>query len=36
MASVTTPEHVVIVGAGFVGLSTAWYLQEEGRQGHRR
>ncbi|GAA5228747.1 NAD(P)/FAD-dependent oxidoreductase [Paeniglutamicibacter antarcticus] len=30
MASATTPEHVVIVGAGFVGLSTAWYLQEEG------
>ncbi|EMQ97267.1 NAD(P)/FAD-dependent oxidoreductase [Paeniglutamicibacter gangotriensis] len=30
MASVTTPEHVVIVGAGFVGLSAAWYLQQEG------
>lgn len=24
------PDHVVVVGAGFVGLSTAWYLQEAG------
>lgn len=24
------PEHVVIVGAGMVGLSTAWFLQSEG------
>ncbi|MDR4533940.1 FAD-dependent oxidoreductase [Glutamicibacter sp. PS] len=24
------PEHVVIVGAGIVGLSTAWYLQRYG------
>lgn len=24
------PEHVVVVGAGMVGLSTAWYLQQEG------
>nr|WP_041649252.1 FAD-dependent oxidoreductase [Glutamicibacter arilaitensis] len=30
MAGVTVPDHVVVVGAGFVGLSTAWYLQEAG------
>lgn len=24
------PQHVVVVGAGMVGLSTAWYLQEAG------
>lgn len=30
MAGTAAPEHVVIVGAGFVGLSTAWYLQEAG------
>jgi len=26
------PEHVVVVGAGMVGLSTAWYLQRAGIQ----
>ena len=26
----TPPRHVVIVGAGMVGLSTAWFLQAEG------
>lgn len=30
MAKGAMPDHVVIVGAGFVGLSTAWYLQEHG------
>ncbi|MFC9934785.1 NAD(P)/FAD-dependent oxidoreductase [Glutamicibacter sp. NPDC127525] len=30
MAGVGVPDHVVVVGAGFVGLSTAWYLQEAG------
>jgi len=26
------PQHVVVVGAGMVGLSTAWFLQREGVQ----
>lgn len=30
MAEHRTPEHVVVVGAGMVGLATAWFLQEEG------
>jgi D-amino-acid dehydrogenase len=30
MADQQTPEHVVVVGAGMVGLATAWFLQEEG------
>ncbi len=30
MAEQRTPEHVVVVGAGMVGLATAWFLQEEG------
>lgn len=27
---VNAPQHVVIIGAGMVGLSTAWFLQEHG------
>ncbi|WP_315973738.1 FAD-dependent oxidoreductase [Glutamicibacter sp. M10] len=30
MAGMTAPDHVVVVGAGFIGLSTAWYLQDAG------
>jgi len=30
MAEHQAPEHVVVVGAGMVGLATAWFLQAEG------
>src|SRR5687768_18478321 len=32
MADQEAPEHVVVVGAGMVGLATAWFLQAEGVQ----
>jgi D-amino-acid dehydrogenase len=30
MGTHQTPQHVVVIGAGMVGLSTAWFLQREG------
>ncbi|HRW19957.1 MAG TPA: FAD-dependent oxidoreductase [Dermatophilaceae bacterium] len=31
-APTTAPKHVAVVGAGMVGLATAWYLQEHGAE----
>ena len=30
MTDARAPEHVVVVGAGMVGLATGWFLQEQG------
>ncbi|MHB1171028.1 MAG: NAD(P)/FAD-dependent oxidoreductase [Lacisediminihabitans sp.] len=30
MAEISRPNHVALVGAGMVGLATAWFLQERG------